>query len=1089
MDHAAHPLGARRVRPLLALLIAVLLVPLGSASASAQSAPPRFNVLVFSKVTNFYHDSIPAGIAAVEQLGEEHGFSVTATDDASIFSDRGLRDFDVIVFNNTNSTPASGDLLNDEQRAAFQRFIKGGGGFVGWHSATASERDWDWYEGLVGTIFENHPTPRPGRIEVLDEVHPSTAHLPELWERTEEWYNWTNAPNGDVHVLTEIRTTDNPEGLNEGPEHAHAWCQVYDGGRSWYTASGHHPEAFSEPEFLAHILGGIEWAAGVAPGDCGATEWSSFRRTTLEDDTNLADPYELAVLPDGRVLYIQRTGQIKIIHTDQDPPVTTLAGDLNLHLPTERISDGLLGLTLDNDFEENGWFYVLYTDPHEPPAENPSFNLSRFTLVGDTVDMDSEKVLLRFPIWRGELLANVHMGASLVMDDEGNLYASIGDNTDPFESSGFAPIDERPGRRAADAQATAANTNDLRGSIIRIHPEDDGTYTIPKGNLFTGEEEGGGKTRPEIYAMGFRNPFRISYDEERDALLVADYGPDAGSPNPARGPAGIVEQNVITEAGFYGWPYCIGPNIPYIDYDFATGESGEPFDCDHPVNDSPNNTGLRELPPAKEPLIWYGQGAQPPPFPEIPTGGAPMSGPVYEYDEDLDSDTKFPEYYDGKWFIHEYGRNWMKTVSIPDEDAPSEPFEPAEAGDLLSINSFLPDQRLYGSFDMEFGPDGSLYTIEFGTGQGVGRGSHNDNSGIYRYDYVGGEQVTEPRDRCYAGYTTDTPVWFGPGHGDSGVPNYEVYDGCTLMDLITQEGPFDNHGDFLRAVTTVTDQALRAGVLSGRERASIVVAAARSGRFPASDEPRDRQVPLDKIGLVGYTVRAQMPAPNTEATLAALAGCGYRNMEPSGDLYGYSAAQLGQLIADAGMRSPSVGLGNNVLNDVDSLIAQAQALGATYVRFSGSASWDLDDYHDFAALLNQAGKRAWEEAGVRLAYHNHGFEFDYIDGVRGFDVLARETDPRYVSLELDVHWAAREGVDTVDLFQQYPGRFQLLHLKDITENGDFADVGAGVIDWARIFNHWEVAGVDYGFTEHDQPRPDGITSACNSLAYLRELRY
>ena len=1089
MDHAAPPLGTRLARPLLALLLSVLLLPLAPSASSAQSAPPRFNVLVFSKVTNFYHDSIPAGIAAVEQLGEEHGFAVTATDDASIFTDAGLRDFDVIVFNNTNSTPNSGDLLDAHQRAAFQRFIKGGGGYVGWHAATASERDWDWYEGLVGTIFDNHPSPRPGRIEVLDEAHPSTADLPELWERTEEWYNWTNAPNGDVHVLTEIRTTDNPDGLTEGPEHAHAWCQVYDGGRSWYTASGHFSEAFSEPDFRQHILGGIEWAAGAAPGDCGATEWDSFERTQLEDDSDLADPYELAPLPDGRVLYIQRTGQIKLIHSDQDPPVTTVAGDLELSLPTERISDGLLGLTLDNDFEDNGWFYVLYTDPHDPPAEDPSFNLSRFTLVGDTVDMDSEQVLLRFPIWRGELLANVHMGASLVMDDDGNLYASTGDNTDPFEQNGYTPIDERPGRRAADAQATAANTNDLRGKIIRIHPEDDGTYTIPEGNLFTGEEDGGGKTRPEIYAMGFRNPFRISYDEQRDALLVADYGPDAGSPNPARGPAGMVEQNVITEAGNYGWPYCVGPNVPYIDYDFATGESGDPFDCDNPVNDSPNNTGLTELPPAQEPLIWYGQGAQPPPFPEIPTGGAPMSGPVYEYDAELDSDTKFPEYYDGKWFIHEYGRHWMKTVSILDEDAPSDQFESAAAGDLLSINSFLPDQQLRSPFDMEFGADGSLYTIEFGTGQGVGRGSHNNNSGIYRYDYVGGEQVAE-RDRCYAGYTTETPVYFGDGLANSGVPNYEVYDGCTIMDLIEHEGPFATPGQFVSTVSQLTNEFRKAGVLTARERASIVTAAARSGRIPTSDEVRGRPVPMDQIGLVGYTVRAQMRAPDTETTLAAVAGCGYQNMEPSSDLYGYSGAQLGQLIADAGMRSPSVGLGNNQLaNDLDGLIATAQGLGVKYVRFSGSGNWDLDDYRDFAALLNEAGKRTWEEAGIKLAYHNHGFEFDYIDGVRGFDILARETDPRYVGLELDVHWAAREGVDAVELFKQYPGRFPLLHLKDITENGDFADVGAGTIDWARIFNHWELAGVDYGFTEHDSPQPDGITSACNSIEYLKTLRY
>ncbi|WP_298330450.1 ThuA domain-containing protein [Haloactinopolyspora sp.] len=1048
---------------------------------------PRFDVLVFSGVTNFYHDSIPAGIDAVQQLGADHDFAVTATDDASIFTDQGLRPFDVVVFNNTNSTPDQGNLLDAEQRAAFQRFINGGGGFVGWHSATGTERDWPWYAELVGAKFQNHPAPRPGRVEVLDQVHPSTAGLPQLWERTEEWYNWQASPNGDVHVLTEIRTTDDPEGLTEGPEHAHAWCQVYDGGRSWYTASGHHSETFSEPLFLEHILGGIEWAAGVAPGDCAATEWDSFAKVQLEDDTDLADPYELAPLPDGRVLYIQRTGQIKLIHQDGDQPTTTLAGDLELDLPTTRTADGLTGLTIDNDFADNGWIYLLYT----VPPDEPIYRLSRFTLVGDTVDMDSEQVILEFPIWRNELLANVHMAGSLTMDDDGNLYIATGDNTDPFNSDGYAPIDERDGRRAADAQATAANTNDLRGKIIRIHPEDDGSYTIPEGNLFTGDEDGGGKTRPEIYAMGFRNPFRISYDEANDALLVADYGPDAGNDDPQRGPAGLVEQNRILEAGNYGWPYCLGPNIAFVDYDFATGESGAEFDCAAPVNDSPHNTGLTQLPPAQEPLIWYshpGQGSNGADFPEV-SGGAPMSGPVYDYDEDLESATKFPEYYDGLWFIYEYGGNWYKTVSVMGEAAPSDRFEPAEPGDLHSINSFLSAATFTSPFEAEFGPDGSLYVMDFGSGSGVGRGDHNDGSGIYRIDYVGGEQVTEPRDRCYAGYPTDVPVWFGE-QSDSGVPNYDVGDGCTIMDVIEHEQPFDNHGHFVRTVGELTSRLRTEGVITARERAAIVSAAASSGigTDPVRDDP-DRAVPDDKIGVVGYTVRDTMPAPDTEATLQALAACGYRNIEPSSGLYGYTGAELGALITGAGMAAPSVGLGaDQIENDIDGVIETAKGLGASYVRISGSGSWSLADYHHIADVLDEAGAVA-KAAGITLAYHNHGFEFEIQDGVRPYDVLVRETDPNLVTMELDLYWAVDAGADPVELFRQYPGRFALLHVKDRAADGSFADVGEGTIDFARIFAYGRLAGVDYYFTEHDQPEPDGISSACDSYANLRELRY
>ncbi|SDU83718.1 ThuA domain-containing protein [Jiangella alkaliphila] len=1089
-------LTTRPSRRLAALVMALALLPFlmaGPAQAEpARTAPApepadtaRFDVLVFSGVSNFYHDSIPAGIEAVEELGAEHDFDVTVTDDAEVFSDKGLRPFDVVIFNNTNSTPERGNLLDADQRAAFQRYVNGGGGFVGWHSATGTERDWDWYAGLVGAKFQNHPAPRPGRIEVLDGAHPSTAGLPQLWERNEEWYNWQASPNGDVHVLTEIRTTDNPQGLTGGPEHAHSWCQVYDGGRSWYTASGHHAESFDEPLFLEHILGGIEWAAGVAPGDCGATEWDSFDRVQLEDDTNLADPYSIAPLPDGRVMYIQRTGQIKLIHQDGDDATTTLAGDLQLSLPTTRTADGLTGVAIDEDFAANGWVYLLYT---VPPAE-PVYRLSRFTLVGDTLDMDSEEVVLEFPIWRNELLANVHMAGSMDMDADGNLFIATGDNTDPFAQNGFTPIDERAGRRAADAQGTAANTNDLRGKIIRIHPEDDGGYTIPEGNLFTGAEDGGGKTRPEIYAMGFRNPFTISYDDANDALLVADYGPDASTPNPLRGPAGLVEQNRIVEAGNYGWPYCVGPNTPFIDFDFATGVSGAAFDCASPVNDSPNNTGLTQLPPAQEPLVWYGKsGEHSALFPEISGGGAPMTGPVYDYDEDLDSDTKFPEYYDDKWFVFEYGAEWYKTISLMAEAAPSDRFTPAEPGDVQSINSFLPGLTWNSPFDAEFGPDGSLYTIDFGGGSGVGRGDHNDGSGIYRIDYVGGEDVTEPRDRCFGGYSTDVPVWFGEG-SDSGVPNRDSGDGCTIMDLIEHEQPFTNHGDFVRTVEGITSGLVGDGVLSHRERASIVRAAAGSEIGKAVELDGDRQVPADKIGVVGFTVRATMPAPNTEATLAALATCGYLNMEPSGGLYGYTGAQLGALIDAAGMQAPSVGLDlGQIENDIEGVIQTAKDLGARYVRISGSAGWDAEDYSRVADVLNEQGARAKEE-GITLAYHNHDFEFRFEDGVRLYDVLVRETDPNLVDMELDLYWAVDGGVDPVGLIQQYPGRFSLLHVKDRAADGSFADVGEGTIDFARIFAHSTLAGVDYYFTENDQPRPNGISSACDSRAYLETLRY
>ncbi|MEU9741194.1 ThuA domain-containing protein [Micromonospora chersina] len=725
----------RRHRTLLfALLAAVTLLLPGTPATAAESATDaNFRVLVFSKVTNFYHDSIPAGVAAIRKLGEQQGFAVEATTDAGAFTDDNLARFDALVFNNTNSTPASGDLLDADQRAALQKFIRNGGGWVGLHAASASERDWTWYEGLVGTIFDQHPDfsatggTFPGRIKVLDHAHPSTKDLPELWERSEEWYNWRTNPTGKVHTLAQIKVRDGISGLDEGVDHAYSWCQNYDGGRSWFTAGGHSSSSFQEPAFLAHLAGGIKWAAGAAPGDCGATRTTNFERTPLVNQ-DLSDPFELAVAPDRRVFYIERTGALKVVNQDT-LAVTTLLDFAYTPQQTSQ-SDGLLGMTLDRHFADNNWLYLLWSDRVEK-----QLNLSRFTVDGDSVSLDSEKRLLTIPTWRGEARANSHMGGSVTMDQQGNLYAAIGDNTDPFESSGFTPIDERAGRRAYDAQGTAGNTNDLRGKILRIKPLPNGKYAIPDGNLFA---PGTARTKPEIYAMGMRNPFRITVDSKTNALLVADYGPDSRSANPNRGPEGTVEFNRITSAGNYGWPYCIGNNIPFNDYDFATSTSGPKFDCAAPVNDSPNNTGLTNLPATKPALVSYAYSASPQ-FPELGTGGGgPMSGPVYDYDPSNKRLTKFPQYFEGKWIVYELTRRWFKTLSIHDtaQTFTDPRFGPTNVGDLQSINGILGNMSWIQPFEAEFGPDGSLYVIDFGEGSGSGRGGSNEGAGIYRIDYV-----------------------------------------------------------------------------------------------------------------------------------------------------------------------------------------------------------------------------------------------------------------------------------------------------------------------------------------------------------------
>ena len=242
----------------------VVVVPPRAAQPDA-----RFRAWVFSKVTNYYHESIPAGAAAIQRLGREHGFDVVVSDDPVAFSDEGLASFDIVVFNNTNSTPKSGALLDAGQRVAFQRYIRAGGAFVGIHSASGTERDWDWYGALVGAFFKRHPEIQEVAVEVEDARHPSTRGLPRRWIRVEEPYDFLVNPRERVHVLASYNP-ESYEGHTMGPDHPIAWCHEFEGGRSWYTGMGHSPSAFTEePLFLEHLRGGIEWAAGAAAGDCG----------------------------------------------------------------------------------------------------------------------------------------------------------------------------------------------------------------------------------------------------------------------------------------------------------------------------------------------------------------------------------------------------------------------------------------------------------------------------------------------------------------------------------------------------------------------------------------------------------------------------------------------------------------------------------------------------------------------------------------------------------------------------------------------------------------------------------------------------
>ncbi|GAB2536159.1 PQQ-dependent sugar dehydrogenase [Spirosoma aerophilum] len=441
-------------------------------------------------------------------------------------------------------------------------------------------------------------------------------------------------------------------------------------------------------------------------------EENRFTKTVLSNDLN--EPMELAVAPDGRVFFVERGG--KFYMYDPVQKKTRLLYDFPVKA-VDKYLNGLLGMTIDPNFAKNHYLYFFYTIQDK---EDTRQRIARFVMNDDnTLDIASEKSIIEFHI---DLEVSAHTGGSMAWDTHGNLFISTGDNTVPFESAGFAPIDERPGRLTFDAQRSAGNPNDLRGKILRIHVEADGSYTIPDGNLFP---KGTAGTRPEIYVMGCRNPYRISVDPATSIVYWGEIGPDSGTDGP-QGPRGYDEFNQAKKAGNYGWPYFVGDSKAYHQYDFASKDVGSLFNTMAPVNNSPNNTGAKQLPPTTKAMVWYPYNKSDE-FPELGVGGrCAMGGPVYHYNAALQSKTKIPAYYDKALFMYDWMRNWVFAVRLDDQQ------------NFKGMERFMPAT---GDFrrpvDMEIGPEGSFYMLEYGSVYGI----DNDDARLVRIDFNPGNRA------------------------------------------------------------------------------------------------------------------------------------------------------------------------------------------------------------------------------------------------------------------------------------------------------------------------------------------------------------
>ena len=274
-------------------------------------------VLIFSKTSGYRHKSIKTGVRAIRSLGQKHGFIVDYTDNADDFTTKVLDNYRAVIFLNT-----TGDILNNTQQDHFERYIQAGGGWIGIHSAADTEYEWPWYGKMVGAYFDSHPKIQEAELIVINKTHLATIMLPDRWRRRDEWYNYKNL-SPDVNILLKIDESTYEGGTN-GKNHPMAWYHTYDGGRAFYTGSGHTKETYWEELFLQHLLAGIKWVMGGADLDYSKAKPEDNRFIITVLDQEFDEPMGLDIFSDGRIIFVERKGTIKI-HYPAEQTTKTIA--------------------------------------------------------------------------------------------------------------------------------------------------------------------------------------------------------------------------------------------------------------------------------------------------------------------------------------------------------------------------------------------------------------------------------------------------------------------------------------------------------------------------------------------------------------------------------------------------------------------------------------------------------------------------------------------------------------------------------------------------------------------------------------------
>ncbi|GAB2538874.1 PQQ-dependent sugar dehydrogenase [Spirosoma aerophilum] len=667
-----------------------------------------------------------------------------------------------------------------------------------------------------------------------------------------------------------------------------------------------------------------------------------FTPVVLAED--LDEPMAFEVAKDGTAFIIERKGALK----KYDPITKTV--DLIATIPVNtkytsaagRVSEaeeGLLGLSLDPKFDQNHWIYLYYAHPTEK-----KHILTRWDYRNEKLVENSQKVMLEVTTQR-EVCC--HTGGGMTWDRAGNLYLTVGNNTGNQQA---AQTDERPDRSSWDDQGHAGNTNDLRGKILRIHPEADGTYSIPEGNLFP---KGTAKTRPEIYSMGHRNAWRISVDSQTGYVYWGEIGPDATKDSEI-GPRGYDEMNQARKPGNFGWPWFVGNNQAFPVYDYANKKPLEKKDPKNPVNNSPNNTGLTNLPPTAPSFIYYPYAVSEE-FPLVGTGSrSATGGPVYRQADFKGAKRPWPAYYEGKWIITDFSRGWIMAVSMDAE------------GNYKSMERVLPSYHPVEPIDMKFGPDGDMYVLEYGSNWF----RKSDNARLVRIEYNSGNR--KPIVQASAskpGGTVPLKLTLSAdgskdNDGDALTYQWKVTSPGVATRTFTTANPtvtFDKAGVYT-AMLTVTDakgaansQSVR--IIAGNEAPEVAVNLTGNKTFFFPDQPIEYSVNVMDKEDGSLATSSSAPGKISPARVAM-------SIDYTSEGFDYAEVMQGQRSVDA---STQFAVAQALISQSDCKVChqiETKSVGPAFTAIATKYKGDAEAPGRLVAKIRQGGVGVWGDVAM-----------------------------------------------------------------------------------------------------------------------------